>query len=81
MNLVSLDISFIMVFSHDKWTAWVHRVHRLKEVQLSDERDKFTWHLTGSGIFSVKSLYVDLMNDQIVFLINYIWRLKVPLKN
>jgi hypothetical protein len=61
MNLVPLNISFRRVLSHDEWKAWVHLIRRFMEVQLSDEPDKFTWHLTISGIFLVKSLYVDLM--------------------
>jgi hypothetical protein len=50
------------------------------EVHLSEEPDKFIWRLNENGKFSVKSFYVDLMNDHTVFLKKYIWRLKVPLK-
>jgi hypothetical protein len=50
-------------------------------VQLSsDEQDKFVWNLTTSGVFSVKSMYEDLMNDHTVFLRKYLWKLKIPLK-
>jgi hypothetical protein len=49
-------------------------------VQLSNQPDRFTWHLTASGNFSVKSFYLDLLNDHTIFLRKYIWHLKVPLK-
>jgi hypothetical protein len=49
-------------------------------IQLSDEPDKFSWSLTSSRKFTVKSLYADYMNGHTVFLKKYIWKLKVPLK-
>jgi hypothetical protein len=36
--------------------------------------------LTTSGVFSVKSMYLDFMNDNVRFLCKYIWKIKVPLK-
>jgi hypothetical protein len=32
-------------------------------VNLSDQQDKFVWKLTKFGVFSVKSMYLDLMNE------------------
>jgi hypothetical protein len=29
------------------------------QIQLNDNPDSFTWHLTISGVYSVKSLYDD----------------------
>jgi hypothetical protein len=49
-------------------------------VQLSDELDKFIWNLTTNGVFTVKSMYEDLMNGHTTFLRKYLWRLKIPLK-
>jgi hypothetical protein len=49
-------------------------------VQLKDEPDRFHWHLTASGVFSVKSLYADFMNDHTKYLQKYFWKMKVPLK-
>ena len=49
-------------------------------VNLTSEADHFVWKLTDSGIFSVKSMYLDLMNGHTRFLRNYLWKLKVPLK-
>jgi hypothetical protein len=48
--------------------------------QLSNENDKFAWSLTTSGVFTVKSMYLDLLDDRMKFLKKYIWKIKVPLK-
>jgi hypothetical protein len=37
-------------------------------------------HFVESGRFSVKSIYLDMLNDNTVFLRKYIWKMKVPLK-
>jgi hypothetical protein len=75
MGTVPLNISFRRTLTHEKWTAWLNLLHRLMEVQRLEEPDKFIWRLTANGRFSVKSLYVDFMNDHTVFLKKYIWRL------
>jgi hypothetical protein len=49
-------------------------------VQLSNIPDKFVWKLNDSGIFSVKSMYLDLMQGHTIFLRKYLWKLKIPLK-
>jgi hypothetical protein len=50
------------------------------DLQLSNENDKFVWSLTTSGVFTVKSMYLDLLDDGTKFLKKYIWKIKVPLK-
>jgi hypothetical protein len=50
-------------------------------VNLGNELDRFRWNLTTNGLFSVKSMYEDLMNDQSPQSRNFIWKLKIPLKN
>jgi hypothetical protein len=75
-----LNIAFRRVLSGDKWTAWVHLCERLMAVHLSDESDRFIWRLTTNGVFSVKSMYEDLMNGHTRFLRKYLWKLKIPLK-
>jgi hypothetical protein len=49
-------------------------------VQLTNEPDRFKWRLTTSGVFSVKSLYADFLNDRTKYLQKYLWKMKVPLK-
>jgi hypothetical protein len=40
------------------------------EINLNDEPDKFVWGLTTSGIFSVKSMHADMLNDHARYLPN-----------
>jgi hypothetical protein len=49
-------------------------------VQLNDEKDVFVWGLTNSGVFTVKSMYLDLLDDDTKFYKKYIWKMKVLLK-
>jgi hypothetical protein len=56
------------VWSGDKWNDWLHLCQRLMMAQLSDNPDKFVWKLTTSHIFTVKSMYLDLINGHTRFL-------------
>jgi hypothetical protein len=49
-------------------------------VHLNDDKDNFIWVLTNSGQYTVKLLYLDLINDDTKYLKKYIWKMKVPLK-
>jgi hypothetical protein len=53
------------------WDSWLHLVEHLMIINLSDEVKSFSWSLTAPGIFSVRSLYADFMNDHINFLKKY----------
>ena len=77
---VPLNIEFRRTLNGSKWSDWLHLVEELMGVTLSNEPDQFRWRLTPSGMFSVKSMYADLMNGQVPFRHKYIWKLKVPLK-
>jgi hypothetical protein len=80
LNQTPLNISFNRLLVGDKWNDWVHLVSRIMIVHLTDEPDSFNWHLTPTGSFSVKSMYVDIMSGHTVFLKKYLWKIKVPLK-
>jgi hypothetical protein len=64
----------------NKWSRWLHLVDRVIHIQLSNKQDKFGWSLSRSGCFTVKSMYLDLMNGHAKYLRKYIWKIKVPLK-
>jgi hypothetical protein len=51
----------------------------LMNVQLNDEKDVFVWGFTTSECF-IKSLYLDLLDDDTKYLNKYILKIKVPLK-
>ena len=75
-----LNIAFRRTFSVNRWEMWLHLVQRLMDINLNEENDEFVWDLTASGVFSVKSMYLDYLNGHTVFLRKYIWKMKVPLK-
>jgi hypothetical protein len=56
----------------NRWRLWLQLVQRLLQVHLNDEKDMFMWALTSSGIFSVKSVYLDLLDDDTKYLKKYI---------
>uniref|UniRef100_A0A453SJU5 Reverse transcriptase zinc-binding domain-containing protein n=1 Tax=Aegilops tauschii subsp. strangulata TaxID=200361 RepID=A0A453SJU5_AEGTS len=50
------------------------------DVQLSDQADKISWKLTTNGLFSVKSMYLDLIDSGPLSRSLHIWKIKVPLR-
>jgi hypothetical protein len=52
----------------------------LIDVQLEPHDDEFRWRLTQTGKFTVKSMYLDLLNGITIYLHKYLWKMKVPLK-
>jgi hypothetical protein len=51
LNQTMLNIGFTRVLQGARWERWLHLVERLMGVQLNNEQDKFTWHLTAFGFF------------------------------
>jgi hypothetical protein len=52
----------------------------LIDVQLEPRDDEFKWSLTQLGRFTVKSMYLDLLNDNTIYFYKYLWKMKVSLK-
>ena len=75
-----LNISFRRGLNDNKWLQWIHLCQRLITINLTIEPDKFIWKLPDSGLFSVKSFYMDLMNGHAIYQRTYLWKLKIPLK-
>ena len=75
-----LNITFRRTLIGNKWDKWLELVHRIRQVNITNEHDIFIWRLTVNGSFSVKSIYVDLLNEHTKYLRKYIWKMKVPLK-
>jgi hypothetical protein len=73
-------IGFTRVLWDGRWKRWLHLVESLMCVHLTNELDSFVWHLTSLGVFSIKSLYEEFLNEDTRYLQKYIWKLKVPLK-
>ena len=77
---VPLNIQFRRSLAGNRWEEWLHLVRRLMEVQLSHQPDVLRWKLTSSGAFTVKSMYIDVINSNAIPTFKYVWAVKVPLK-
>jgi hypothetical protein len=80
LSSTPINISFRRTLDDTKWERWTNLLHRLISIQLSDSEDTFKWGLTASHRFTVKSMYNDLLNENVAYLKKYIWKMKVPLK-
>ena len=63
-----------------RWEAWLHLVRRLMDIQLSQQPDHLHWKLANNGEFSVKSMYLDIINTSVIPNSKHVWKVKVPLK-
>jgi hypothetical protein len=75
-----LNITFRRALNDFKWNEWLYLCRWLMLVQLTDASDIFRWELTDYGLFTVKSMYLNFMNDRTRFLCKYIWKMKIQLK-
>jgi len=64
----------------NKLVMWNNLVLHLSTIVLSQQRDGFKWNLDHTGVFSVKSHYLGLINQNTPNLNTRIWKLKAPLK-
>lgn len=78
LQAVPLHIQFRRSLVGEPWNFWLHL--RLMDVQLLDHPDSFRWKLMGNGVFSVKSMYLDLINSDPIPRSIHIWKVKVPLR-
>jgi hypothetical protein len=75
-----LDIGFQQVSTGTRANRWLHLFTCLLDVQLTSQPDVFKWGLTKSGLYSVKSMHIDYMDDHTKYIHKYLWKIKVPLK-
>ena len=66
LQSMPLNISFRRTLVGHRWEAWLHLVRRLMDVQLSQQPDRLYWKLTKDGVFSVKSMYLDVINTSVI---------------
>lgn len=74
------NLSFRRSLVDNKLVEWLSLVARISHVQLVDGPDYFKWSLTRSGNFSVRSMYLHLIDAQPPFNHKGIWKIRVPLK-
>jgi hypothetical protein len=63
-----VNITFHRTLLDNRWFLWLQLVERLMNVQLNNEKVVFVWSLRMSGNFSVKSMYLDWLDDGTKFL-------------
>uniref|UniRef100_A0A452Z2C2 Reverse transcriptase zinc-binding domain-containing protein n=1 Tax=Aegilops tauschii subsp. strangulata TaxID=200361 RepID=A0A452Z2C2_AEGTS len=80
LQSIPLNIQFRRTLVGNRWEAWLHLVRRLMDVQLSQQPDQLCWKLTKKGEFSVKSMYLDVVNSSSIPSSKHVWKVKVPLK-
>ena len=80
LDYVPLNIQFRRSLLGEHWDRWLHLVHRLMEVKLSDVADTLHWKLSMWEVFLVKSMYKYLINTGPIPRSIHIWKIKVPLK-
>jgi hypothetical protein len=80
LNQTPLNIEFRRVLSGNRWTSWLHLCRRLMGIHLTNDKDRFVWKLSNNSIFSVKSMYKDLMNNHTPYRHKFLWKMKIPLK-
>jgi hypothetical protein len=76
LNQIPLNIRLCRTLTESRWSLWLQLVQRLMSVQLNNEKDVFVWGLTTYGAFTVKSMYLELLDDNTKYLKKYIWKIK-----
>jgi hypothetical protein len=63
LNNTPLNISYGRVLVGDKLREWNRLVSMVIHVNLEEAQDLFVWKANQSSIFSVKSMYMSLMQE------------------
>ena len=66
MQSTPLNIQLRRTLVGTHWEAWLNLVRRLMDVQLSQQPDHLCWKLSKNGEFSVKSMYLDVINSSVI---------------
>ena len=74
------NLSFRRALVDNKLVEWLNLVSQIAHIDLVDRLDSFRWNLTKSGLFTVRSFYLHLMDIHLPFRHKMIWKLKIPLK-
>jgi hypothetical protein len=80
LGTVPLNFSFRRFLNHNNVVLWNELVIRIMHVQLNDQHDVFIWDLHQHGQYTVRSLYLVLINNGMTNMNKQLWRLKALLK-
>lgn len=79
-SIVSLNVPFRGGLVEQYRVQWMNLVAQIAHVRLNNKMDTFLWNLTSRGIFSVQSIYNNLLANDNVVTNKDIWKIKMPLK-
>ena len=77
---IPLNIAFRRTLMGDRLRQWNVLVSLVAHVNLGEIKDQFVWKVNQSSIFSVKSMYSSLMEENTIPVNCVAWKLKVPSK-
>jgi hypothetical protein len=80
MNDEHYNISSRRALVDDKLREWLEMIGKINNVTLDQGMDMFRWDLNTTRTFSVRSVYLYLLNQHAPFRHKFIWKLKIPLK-
>ncbi|XP_066166986.1 uncharacterized protein [Oryza sativa Japonica Group] len=80
MASVPLNVSFRRALVGQNLTLWYDLCASIAHIQLDDSSDCFRWNYHQNGQFSVRSMYLALINNGCIDRNKFIWKLKIPLK-
>jgi hypothetical protein len=75
-----LNVSFQRSLVGVNLQSWHDLVHNIANIHLNDQPRIFRWVLTSSGQFLVSSMYMAMIDSDIVPHNIFLWKLKIPLK-
>jgi hypothetical protein len=75
-----LNVSFQRSLVGVNLQSWHDLVHNIANIHLNDQPYIFRWVLTSSGQFLISSMYMAMIDSDIVPHNIFLWKLKIPLK-
>ncbi len=80
MSCVLLNVSFRRALVGHNLNNWHNLCASIVHIYLTEENDIFICNFHQNGVFSVRSIYLALINNGYIERNNIIWKLKMPLK-
>ena len=80
MAFVPLNVSFRRDLVGQNLTHWHKLCVSIVHIQMNNTSDYFRWNYHQNGQFSVRSMYLALINNGYIDRNKLIWKLKMPLK-
>jgi hypothetical protein len=74
------NISFRRALVDEKLREWLELTDKINNIILDQGSDIFRWDLNKTGIFSVRSMCLHLLNQHASFYYKFIWKIKIPVK-